>query len=94
MIQTRPGNSLNIIDELSCVSQNVDHSLIVMNELPFPHLEIKVFINTHEYFDNKTVALFKALEGRVSTTNTCHRGKKKTYDDLRWDPHVNQISTG
>ena len=65
-----------MIDECSCVCQNVDHFLIQINELPELHLEFKAFINTQECFDDKPAALCKALEVRVKTINTCQEGKK------------------
>jgi len=82
-----------MINEFSPVSQNVDHFLIQINELPVLHLELKAFINTQERFDDMPAALFKALEVWVSTINTFHKKVKKIYDDDRRNPHGNQIPT-
>jgi hypothetical protein len=81
------------IDELSCISQNIDHPLIKINELSVLHFKLKAFISTHEHPDDMPAALFKALEVRVSMINTCQEGKLTTYDDLGRDPHGNQIRT-
>lgn len=54
------------IDELSRVSQNVDQSLIKINELSVLHFKLKAFISTQEHLDDMPTTLFKALEGGLA----------------------------
>ena len=64
-------HSLNLtINELFRVSQNVNHSLIKINELSILHLELEAFIDPHERRDDVPASLFKPLEVMISMIHT------------------------
>jgi hypothetical protein len=50
------------IDELSCISQDIDHSLIQVKELSILHLESKASVNTSQQLDDIPASLVEALK--------------------------------